>query len=284
MPRLRASSSGFPEERRGRRRWLIAIIVLALLVATIKSCTLLTGRTNPVDQAITTLASPVVYVIERIGDGLGSLRHIFRIPSLLREERRLKAENELLERRNAELDQLTAENEQLKHLLKLRVPSGFTPRSATVIARPYDLWVESVIIDAGRNEGVRHGNLVVNEQGVVGKVTEVEAGYSRVQLISSPLFSLAAVSGDSRDEGVVRGVDARKLLLDFIPAGSKLATGEKVFTLGNESYAGADNNRPRGVLIGSVTGRIADANGFLTITVEPAASINRLSWVVVFTK
>jgi len=284
MPRLKPSSNVFPEERRGRRRWLIAIIVLALLVASIKSCTLLTGRTNPVDQAITTLASPVVYVIERIGDGLGSLRHIFRIPALLREEQRLTAENELLERRNAELAQLKAENKQLKSLLKLHVPAEYKPLSATVITRPYDLWLESVIIDKGRSEGVRHGNLVVNEQGVVGKVSEVEAGYSRVQLISSPLFTLAAVSGDNRDEGVVRGVDARRMTLDFIPAGSQIATGEKLFTLGNESYAGADNNRPRGVLIGSVTGRIADANGFLTITVEPAASVNRVSWVVVFTK
>lgn len=284
MPRFKTSGSMYTDSRRGRRRWLIAFIILALLIASIKSCTLLTGRTNPVDQAITTLTSPVVYVIKRIGEGLGSLVHIFNIPSLLREERRLSAENELLDRRLQEKEQLESENKQLKQLLKLRVPAGFKPLSATVIARPYDLWLESAIINVGRDAGVHQGNLVVNEQGVVGKISEVEKTYSRVLLISSPQFALAAVSGDSRDEGVVRGVDVRTMELDYIPAGSKIATGEKLFTLGQEGYAGAENNRPRGVLIGSVSGRVADPNGFLKITITPAAQVNRLGWVVVFTR
>jgi rod shape-determining protein MreC len=284
MPRSKSGGYLRAETQRGRKRWLFALLGLALLIATIKSCTLLSGRTNPVDQAINTLASPLVYVTMRIGEGFGSLVHIFRLPVLLREEKRLTAENKLLERRVEELKQLETENERLRALLKLHVPSGFKPVSATVIARPYDLWLEAVIINAGRGDGVRKGNLVVNESGVIGKVIEAEAAFSRVQLISSPQFPLGAMSASSRDEGVVRGISTGMMELDFIPAGSRITTGEKLFTLGNDSYGGAEENRPRGVLIGSVTGRVADPNGFLEITVQPAAQVNRLSWVVVFTK
>lgn len=272
------------EDRRHWRRWLLLFIVIAVIIASAKTCASVTGRSNPIDIALTHVTTPVVGAIKSIGEGIASLRHIFRIPSLLRENSSLKAENEFLDRRNAELQFLEAENKRLEELLKIPAKPGYLPVTARVIARPYDLWMETVLINAGSSRGVRQGNLVVNANGVVGLIEETYSGYSRVRLISSPAFTLGAVTSGLELEGVVRGVSAGSLKLDMVPAGARIELGEKVFTRGEETLPGSNNNRPRGVYIGLIVNIGTDRSGFKQIDVQPAANVNQLGNVVVYTR
>jgi rod shape-determining protein MreC len=136
-------------------------------------------------------------------------------------------------------------------------------------------------VNLGQEDGVRLGNLVVNSHGVVGKISEVYTDRSRVQLITSPRFRLGAVSAINRDEGVIKGVDWRTLVLDYIHAGSKISLGEKVYTLGEETIPGGNDNRPKGEFIGTVVSRKVDNNGFLEIFVQPAISPCQLGTLVV---
>ncbi len=283
MSRRRISSS-YKQERRGpRKRWLVVLLVVTLLIAAVKITTLVTGRTNPVDQALITVTSPVVYVLKRMGEGLASLRYIFMIPKLLNDNNRLETENALMQRKLDEAGQLVRENERLRKLAGLPATPGYKLVDATVLARPYDLWLENALIGAGSKKGVKPGDLVANESGIVGVIEEVQETYSRVELISSPRFKLGVVSGDSRDEGVLRGVGPSEMALDFIPAGSKIAFGEKLYTRGEARTAAGGANRPRGVYCGMVTTRVAEG-GYLRITVEPGANANRLGEVVVYTR
>jgi len=284
MSRDRGRISLRADPRRHWRRWLVLFLIVALLIGGAKTCTALTGRPNPLDIALTTVTTPVVAVIKNIGEGIASLRHIFRIPALLRENADLSAENELLERRTAELQFSQADTERLHALLALDPPPGFNSVPARVIARPYDLWLESALISVGTSRGVRPGNLVANDSGVVGIVEQAQAHYSRVTLISSPEFRLGALTMDNGVEGVIAGVDARYLKLDLVPAGSQVDVGEKVFTLGNEAQPDGDGSRPRGAYIGMIIRREEDRSGFLRITVEPAANASRLGNVVVYTR
>lgn len=281
---LRSKLGSFSSEsRHTSRRWLIVLIALAIALAGIKTCASLTQRANPVDQAIVRATTPGAFSLKRIGEGLLSLGHIFHIPSLLRENNRLIQENAYLQRELEQTKALKQENQELRNIRSLQVPR-YDAVPATIIARPYDLWLESVVVNVGRADGVRLGNLVVNSQGVVGKISEVENDRSRVQLITSPRFRLGAVSATNRDEGVVKGIDWRSLLMDYIHAGSKISLGEKIYTLGEETFPGGDNNRPKGQFIGTVVNRKVDNNGFLEITLEPAISPCQLGTLVVMTR
>ena len=271
------------DTRLSTRRWVVGAIVLALLLAGLKTCAVLTKRTNPVDQTIVRTTNPAIYVLKRIGEGFISLGHIFEVPTLLRENNRLRQENAFQRLQIEELKSLKQENDRLNAALKIQVP-GFKPVAATVIARPYDLWLESAIINAGYDDGVRLGNLVLNGKGVVGKITEVETDRSRVQLITSPRFRLGAVSSISRDEGVIRGVDSRTLVFDYIPAGSRTGLGEKIYSRGEETVPGGNDNKPKGQLLGRVKEHKVDQNGFLELTVTPAISPSQLGVVVVMTR
>jgi rod shape-determining protein MreC len=283
MPRSKPGNSLASAQRAQARRWLVVFIALALLISGIKACALITGRSNPVDRTISRAASPAVYLIRRLGEGISSLAYIFQVPALLRENNRLKSENLLLERQIEEVRPLKAQNERLLALGRISI-AGFKPVQAMIVARPYDLWLESAILNVGRNQGVCKGNLVLNEYGVVGKVTEIEASRCRVQLLTSPQFRIGAISGKCGEEGVIRGLDWHTLVFDYIPAGSKISLDEKVFSLGFETFPGGDDNRPRGVLIGTIVNRKVDKNGFLEITVEPAVNPHKLGPVLVMTR
>jgi rod shape-determining protein MreC len=265
------------------RRWLALLIILGVLIAGIKACATLTHRTNPVDQALTRSTTPGAFSLKRIGEGLLSFGQIFHIPSLLRENNRLTQENAYLQRELDQTKALKQENAELRGIMSLTAPA-FIAKPATIIARPYDLWLESVIVNVGRNDGVRIGNLVVNGLGVVGKISEAENDRSRVQLITSPRFRLGAVSSVNHDEGVIRGIDWRTLAMDYIHAGSKISLGEKINSLGEETFAGGNNNRPKGQFIGTVVSRKVDNNGFLEIIVQPAISPCQLGTLVVMTR
>ncbi|MCH7471502.1 rod shape-determining protein MreC [bacterium] len=273
-----------PEDRTARRRRLLFFLAIAVIIAIFKTHTLITGRTNPVDQAITRVVSPLVQAIKYTGDGLASLRYVFGIPALLRENSRLNRENEFLRRRLAENEHLGEENKRLHALLKLNVPQGFTGVPAVVTARPYDLWLESAMLNVGAKDGVRSGDLVVNENGVAGVIDEVQPGFCWVQLIVSPQARLAAITGESRSEGIIRGVGSHFLELMYVKAGSPVETGEKVFTRGEAGVSAEQSSRPRGQYIGVIVEKKVDSSGFLSIKVEPAVNASNLGTVVVMTR
>ena len=279
MSRAR-SSLGSRRGQRPSRRWLLVFLALAIVIAAGKTCAAVTGRSNPIDTVLTHITTPLVSVVRGIGQGFGT---VFRIPSALRDNVNLVSERDLLQRRLEEAELAASDRDYLERLLNIEPPPGFTPVNARVIARPYDLWLESAWVNAGSRQGVRQGNLVLNDNGVVGVVQEVHSTSCNVQLVSSPSLALGAITLDSRIEGVLKGYDPSVAKLDLVPAGSPVEIGEKVFTLGEETFPGGEDNRPRGAYIGVVT-RVVDSGGFLDIAVEPAARTNSLGWVVIYTR
>jgi rod shape-determining protein MreC len=93
------------------------------------------------------------------------------------------------------------ENEikRLEALLELPERSGFRHEIARVIQRDLSAWWQEIIIRKGRDYDISVGAAVIFAGGVVGRVKEVHAYTSRVELISSPNFRMAATfAGDSR--------------------------------------------------------------------------------------
>lgn len=101
---------------------------------------------------------------------------------------RLNASYELAVERNTELrDELT----RLEALLHVPPPAGYRSEVARVARRDFSAWWQQMVIRKGRNYGITVGAPVVFSGGVVGRVTEVHATTSVVDLISSPDVRLA---------------------------------------------------------------------------------------------
>ena len=148
---------------------------------------------------------------------------------------RLHSNGELIEasrdlaRLNASYDVAVQQNaETLTQLNRLegilRLPSFPEHRSehARVARRDFSGWWQQLIIRKGKNFGIPVGAPVIFSGGVVGRVTEVRAYTSVVELISSPGVRLAAVvEGDTRTISYQGGVNptfgSAIGIIEFVP-------------------------------------------------------------------
>jgi rod shape-determining protein MreC len=102
--------------------------------------------------------------------------------------------------------QAAEENASLRHeisrlesLLRLPSFSDYRSEAARVVRRDTSAWWQQLIIRKGRNHGIVVGAPVIFIGGVVGRIREVHAYTSVVDLISSPQTRLAAAfEGDDR--------------------------------------------------------------------------------------
>jgi rod shape-determining protein MreC len=103
---------------------------------------------------------------------------------------RLNAQYEVAAQQNAGLQ---SEIERLEALLKLPAYAEYRSEHARVVRRDFSGWWQRIVIRKGRNYGIPVGAPVIFSGGVVGRVTEVYAYTSVVELISNPGVRLAGV-------------------------------------------------------------------------------------------
>lgn len=103
---------------------------------------------------------------------------------------------------------LRADLERLERVLRLPTPPGYRAEPARVVRRDFSAWWQQLVIRKGRNYGITVGSPVIYAGGVVGKIREVHAYTSVVELVSSPGVRIAAVAeGDTRPISYQGGVN-----------------------------------------------------------------------------
>ncbi|MBI3885457.1 MAG: rod shape-determining protein MreC [Opitutae bacterium] len=164
---------------------------------------------------------------------------------------RLNASYEL---RLQENDQLQNEILRLENLLKLPPLPAFRFEPARVARRDFSGWWQRLVIRKGANYGITVGAPVVFVGGVVGRVTEVHAYTSVVDLITSPTFRLAAAAeGDPRPVSYQGGLNdsfrAPRGTVEFVPL-DIYATATATRRLVTSGLGGVF---PPGLTIGEIT-------------------------------
>lgn len=210
-----------------------------------------------------------------------------------RQERdQLRRERDQLRRELVGLEGARAENQQLRRMVELDRArlSDMQPVAARVIARSPTHWYATVNIDAGRVDGVRVDQPVVNGDGLVGKVTSVTRGAAQVTLITDHTSGVSARAIALNDGGKpVYGLaqstvgNPSDLLLNFVSRRSKLDQGDRVSTAGSRSSR-LESLFPPDIPIGVVT-RVdeEELSQYQRVHVRPFADLRRLDFVQVLT-
>jgi rod shape-determining protein MreC len=215
----------------------------------------------------------------RLGDlvpGIHSRR------DLTSENARLRAENDRLRQLERALAETSAENQRLQQLLHVASRTGLRTIGARVIGRDASNWWKTVQLDCGSDDGVRVNCPVLNADGLVGKVTLVTRGESRVLLLLDPSCKVSALLQKNREMGVVAGLGTAfsrdpRCRMTFVDRNAKVAAGQAVITSGLGSVF------PKGILIGTVTdSRLNPQTGmYQDVDIKPAVDFTRLEEVVV---
>jgi rod shape-determining protein MreC len=134
-------------------------------------------------------------------------------------------------------------------------------------------------IDKGASDGLDRDMAVITPDGIVGKVRDVFPHTAQVLAINDPTSGAGIILETTRIRGILRGNAAGQPEIVGILADNRIQPGEKVLT------AGGDQIFPRGLPVGVVekVGRDPLQDGFIIITVTPAAHLDRLDEVLVVT-
>jgi len=176
-----------------------------------------------------------------------------------------------------ELSEKAAEVDRLKALLDFRSRLPYHSLAAEVIAASPEDGSSTVVINRGRDAGLKVDLPVITPEGVVGKIAAVYRNTAQVLLITDPSCAAGCMLEKSRLQGILKGSGQDQCGLHYVMDEEKVPAGEAVVT------SGLDGIYPKGLLVGYVI-RARDGNIYKRINVKPAASLNRLENVLVLFK
>jgi rod shape-determining protein MreC len=280
----RLAGYGHRAPRIARRR----AVVFSVLVG-ISMVLMVASATAPVAEVQRGLAfalSPFAETVNGVGREVRSVVDAAaEIDRLRRENTTLRGDNDRLEQRNRTLDALSTENEELTALLAIRNTLDYSTVAARVISREIADVNRVVMIDAGSDDGIEVGDVVVGAGGaLVGRVTELGASAARVTLINDPASTVIGEVVGSRATGEVVGDLGGTLVMGKIDATQQVSLGEEVVTAGLSLGEAVRSPYPKGLVIGRVIDVTRDPNAVVqTAFVDPAIDLNRLEALLVIT-
>lgn len=225
--------------------------------------------------------STPINAINRFFSNVNTLQDTFE------ENQRLKQEIDQIAEIQAEISTLKADNERLKEELDLQATlTDFTYLTGSVIARNPDRWIDQVIIDRGSSDGLEIGMSVMSNNGLAGRVTDVNPTSSKVTLLTTTddtavLTSAEIILEDETIFGVINGYDTNRnqLIMDQIIAESDIELGTDVVTSGMGGLV------PRGLLVGTVAEVALDSHGLgQRVFIEPATNFKDIRYVTIINR
>jgi len=288
---VQRSAPGFSSNRNGalRRRIVLACLLLASLVLITLSfrSTTLDAVQGYGASALRPFETAAGRVAQPFRDAAGWTRGLFDAKA---ENRRLRGQLDYW-RQVANREQVQAsENSTLRKLLHYKdspvFPQDFRPVAARVLTPPPTPFTQTITIAAGSNEGVAPQDVVVTQDGLVGQVTRVTAGVSRVLLISDPESAVSATDANPAHPGALglleRGSAGDALALDRVTKDKVVEAGDTIVTAGSPGNGQLPSIFPRGILIGTVTSAGQnDIDLFKQIQVKPFVDLGSLQSVLV---
>lgn len=275
-----------------RRSWRpLALLVLGLLLLVFHE----SGYLTPVENALHYVLDPLQRAFSRVMAGAGDVfQTVGRVRELGARVDELQAQVDALTVENVRLREYEAEVQQLRALLNFASEYPISaPLGADVVGReacdtfpcgevvgaepnPY---LRYITINVGALQGVEVGMPAVSGGAVlVGRVAQVGPRTAKVELLTDPDSSVAAILQTSRVTGLVVGQPDGTLHMEYIPQEETVDVGDIVLT------SGLGGVMPKELVIGQVTEvQKLDYALFQTAIVRPAIDFSRLELVLVIT-
>ena len=260
--------------------WVLGGIVTLLLITFS-----LTVGSNIVSQGVNDvtniLGRMLAYPANSVNDFMESISNL---TNTYQENQTLKQKVETIYELEVQLNDLKKDNEKMKEALKLQdTLNDYTLVNATVIARNPDTWRDIVTINKGSNDGLTPQMSVMSDNGLVGKVLDVNPTSARVALLSNNDNTLVRVAAMIQGEkesiyGTLTGFDHEKniLIMSQIQATQEIKVGDKVVT------SGLGGVSPSSLYIGTVEEVAMDRFGlYKEVRIKPAADTNDVRYVTV---
>lgn len=263
------------------------LIIIAVIVFLVLFISLATSMRNNKSGAV---QKSGFNIISTISSKFVSIRDSFSGSSKQKEIEELKSENAKLK---TQLIENTISKDNLKQLQALQKSLKFVTDknssayvSADIVAKNSGNYYKTFTISAGSAQGVKSDSIVVNGEGLVGRVYEISKNYCKaISLLDNrtPIsFEIVGRNNDTgmimQDTDVVQISDESLVKGYMFDANSPVKVGEMITTSGLGLY-------PSGIPIGKIEQVIPDEKNILKyVVVRPFVDFTTLNKVMIFNK
>jgi rod shape-determining protein MreC len=147
------------------------------------------------------------------------------------ENLKLKLEIESLGNARSSESALKKENAALREVLHVVKELEQNFITAKIVSASITPFASSILIQAGKQEGVRRNDIVRGKEGLIGRIIDVSENYSTVMLINDHNSRIPVIAGNSK----VRGILAKQgdiLKMIYLNENHNIKPGETIYTSG----------------------------------------------------
>lgn len=214
------------------KKFAIVILFLSAFVMMLinKTDTVIIEKTS---SMATDVVSPLIDVLVVPARTLAGVFDYFRdLSKIYDDNRKLRAENNRLQIVSDKARALEIENKLLAKLLNYTPPPNAKFVTARVIAEEGGAFSHSIIAYTGRDSGVKKGQVVMSDNGVIGRVDKPGKMYSKIILITDINSKIPVMVERTRVRGILSGDNTTVPKMIFIPLSAKLTVGDRIITSG----------------------------------------------------
>jgi len=218
----------------------------------------------------------MIYPFQRLtampGEAVGRIAVYFKTQNqLLTDNAKLRQQHDADAAQLAQLQAIQSEDTQLRTLLELKQRVDYPMQLAEIVYVERDIFKRKLIVDKGSQANVLAGQVVVDDNGVVGQVTRVYPWLSEVTLVTDKDHAVPIQLVRNGLRAVVFGSgDISEMSLRYMPVSSDIVEGDVLVT------SGIDGLYPPNLPVARVVKIERDpAYPFARITCAPLAGVDR---------
>lgn len=193
------------------------------------------------------IAAPVTGVLATpgrwIGDGVEGIRAYFFAVS---ENRQLKEELREMRQWQTTALNLRETNDRYKALLGLKTDPPIPMVAARTVSEARGPFSNTRLANAGSEKGVKPGNPVLSENGLVGRIIGVTDGASRILLLTDLASRTPVMIDRTNARAILTGDGGPNPRLEYLRGQDPVKQGDRVVTSGDGGVL------PRGLPVGVV--------------------------------
>lgn len=225
--------------------------------------------------------SLLMYPLQRLAyapiEGVGQSSHyLTSLVSLEQENLQLRTQQLGTATRLQRQEHLELENQRLRALLDMKQSQPVSSQIGEILYAARDPFARRVILDKGLQQDVQAGQIVIDEQGVIGQITRVFPMLSEVTLITDKNQAVPIQIVRNGLRAVLFGAGGGALELRFLAANADIQEGDIVVTSGLDGVylAGLPVARVKQIDRGTTY-------AFARIHCEPIAGVERHGQVLI---
>jgi len=254
------------------RLFIVLALSLASMLIDTKVASFESARTY-----LNSLVSPLQYIANMPSAVLSwSSQRFSSRQEMLEDNQRLTSQITLMREQLQRFEILQQENNNLRKLLDAPIRDGMHRMITELMAVDTNPYSHQIVVNKGAIDGVYLGQSVLDENGIVGQVTEVSTTNSRVLLISDVTHAIPVRVQRNSVRFIANGDgNIKQINLQHVAHSADIEVGD-VFV-----SSGLGKVFPEGYPVGVVTKIVRDeSRPFAQVTAQPVAQLDRLKYLL----